>query len=97
MPKVDSTVLEFLPRRERNWNDTGQEFFRQVVRTSLAHRRKTLLNCLKGFLAQRQIDIIALQQLTLRAGIDLKRRGETLSLEEFDELTTIIDSFIVRK
>ena len=56
--------------------DVDEEFFFKVVRTAFAQRRKTLLNSLACFGKEK----------ILASGIDVKRRAETLSLEEFAAL-----------
>jgi 16S rRNA (adenine1518-N6/adenine1519-N6)-dimethyltransferase len=85
VPKVDSVVLRFrvLPRPRIDVGD--ERLFGRVVKASFAQRRKTLWNCLKaaGFFTADGI----LQEAFDLAGIDGRRRGETLSLEEFATLT----------
>ena len=81
IPKVDSVVLRFriLPHPRI---DVGDEaFFRRVVKASFSQRRKTLFNCLKSM--EYFPDEAALRQVFDCACIDARRRGETLSLEEF--------------
>jgi len=88
IPKVDSIVLRFrvLPS---NRLDVGDEkLFRIIVKASFSQRRKTLWNCLKS------VDILSesavLEQVFEQSGIDKGRRGETLSLQEFANLTKTI-------
>jgi 16S rRNA (adenine1518-N6/adenine1519-N6)-dimethyltransferase len=80
-PKVDSAVVRLtrLPTPRAQVHDEAR--FRAVVKAGFAHRRKTLLNSLKGEL--KQFDVAA--ALT-RAGLDGQRRAETLSVEEFAAL-----------
>ena len=47
-------------------------------------RRKTLINCLK---ATELVPLDEVQQVLADCGIDGKRRGETLSLDEFATLS----------
>jgi 16S rRNA (adenine1518-N6/adenine1519-N6)-dimethyltransferase len=74
-PQVDSSalVLEFLEKPRAEVRD--EERFRAVVKTAFAQRRKTLWNALAPLEGGRA----ALE----RAGIDPKRRAETLSVAEF--------------
>ncbi|MRR53077.1 MAG: 16S rRNA (adenine(1518)-N(6)/adenine(1519)-N(6))-dimethyltransferase RsmA [Deltaproteobacteria bacterium] len=88
IPKVDSIVLRFrvLPT---NRLDVGDEkLFRIIVKASFSQRRKTLWNCLKS------IDLLSepntLEQVFEKSGIDKARRGETLSLQEFADLTRTV-------
>lgn len=86
-PNVDSAVIR-LTRRERPLVEVKDEtFFFTVTRASFAQRRKTLQNNLMSQLPngkeKKELILAALD----RAGIDPKRRGETLSIEEFGRLS----------
>jgi 16S rRNA (adenine1518-N6/adenine1519-N6)-dimethyltransferase len=85
VPKVDSVVLRFEPLPAPRVDVADETFFRQVVKAAFGQRRKTLWNCLKaaGFAADDQRLVRVLE----RCGIDGRRRGETLSLEEFAALS----------
>ena len=87
-PKVSSTVVQFdfskpYPRRADH-----EEFFRKVVRAAFAHRRKTLLNSLRGTFPSWEVQntLNAMQ----RCVIDPRRRAETLSTEDFLDLSTAL-------
>jgi 16S rRNA (adenine1518-N6/adenine1519-N6)-dimethyltransferase len=84
VPKVDSTVLSFVPLPEPRADVGNEAFFRKVVKAAFSQRRKTLLNCLRS--AGIGMDQ-ALRQALADCGIDPGRRGETLTLEEFAALT----------
>ena len=63
---------------------TDDARFKRLVKASFAHRRKTLSNSLGGDRAlSEQFDLPA---SLAAAGIDGKRRAETLSVEEFAAL-----------
>lgn len=81
-PKVDSAVIELIPLSAPRYPVADEPFLRRVVKAAFAQRRKTLRNTLRtaGFSVE-EIETAAAQ-----AGIDLKRRGETLTLEEFTSL-----------
>lgn len=82
-PKVDSIVLQFEPLAAPRVDPVDEAFFKQVVKGAFTQRRKTLRNSLQaGGFETEQIDI-ALDV----TGIIPTRRGETLSLSEFSELT----------
>lgn len=83
-PKVDSVVLNFIPRAEARADVGDDEVFRNVVKSAFSMRRKTLVNCLKSAEFAKQIDCVALLEA---CAIDGRRRGETLSLEEFAALS----------
>ncbi|MBR3498055.1 MAG: 16S rRNA (adenine(1518)-N(6)/adenine(1519)-N(6))-dimethyltransferase RsmA [Selenomonadaceae bacterium] len=77
-PEVTSAVVVCDVRKPPFAVD--EEFFFKVVRTAFAQRRKTLLNSLAVFGKEK----------LLASGIDVKRRAENLSLEEFATLATIL-------
>jgi 16S rRNA (adenine1518-N6/adenine1519-N6)-dimethyltransferase len=79
-PKVDSVVLNFIPRTEARAEVGDEEVFRAVVKSAFSMRRKTLANCLKSAEFAKVVDC---NELLEACAIDGRRRGETLSLEEF--------------
>jgi 16S rRNA (adenine1518-N6/adenine1519-N6)-dimethyltransferase len=83
-PKVDSAVLNFIPRSQARAEVGDEEVFRSVVKSAFSMRRKTLANCLKSAEFAKSVDCGALLEA---CGIDGRRRGETLSLEEFASLS----------
>ena len=85
VPKVESTVVEvdFFSNCRYPVQDEGM--FRRVVRTAFAQRRKMLRNSLLGLVPQGERQ--ELEAIAERAFLDLKRRPETLSLEEFGLLS----------
>jgi 16S rRNA (adenine1518-N6/adenine1519-N6)-dimethyltransferase len=75
-PKVTSSVVKLTPlETPRAPRSAG---FTQIVRAAFQARRKTLRNALSQALGTEQTDAIL-----KAANIDGKRRGETLSIEEF--------------
>jgi len=83
-PKVESALVTFRPlcRPRAEVGQWGP--FRELVKASFGQRRKTLSNALKT-MGPRDRGWIA--SLLDRAGIDGRRRAETLSLEEFARLS----------
>jgi 16S rRNA (adenine1518-N6/adenine1519-N6)-dimethyltransferase len=81
-PRVDSAVVRIdLHGREPRAADPRR--FRLLVKAGFAQRRKTLKNALESSrLAPRQ----ALAEALQAAGIDPARRGETLSVDEWESL-----------
>ena len=79
-PDVDSAAIMLVPDKSRDWMEAREVFFQNVVRAAFSTRRKKLKNCLKGFLGD---DPAEAQAGLLSIGIDLDRRAETLTLEEF--------------
>lgn len=82
-PKVDSIVLKFQPLAQPRVDPIDEAFFHKVVKAAFTQRRKTLRNSLQagGFSAA------VIDAALSAAQIDPGRRGETLSLVEFSNLT----------
>jgi 16S rRNA (adenine1518-N6/adenine1519-N6)-dimethyltransferase len=81
-PKVHSAVVRLTFRRPSV--DIGDEkTFTAMVRTMFTQRRKTVANALKPFGEQRGVDAA---RALAEAGIDPKRRPETLQLAELAAL-----------
>lgn len=83
-PKVDSAVLRMKFRAKPAVSVRDEKMFFRTVKASFSQRRKTLLNCLASNFPRSREE---LTQITESVGIDPKRRGETLSLEEFASLS----------
>ncbi len=88
-PNVDSAVIRLLVREKKKVTVKNEAFFYRVVRESFAQRRKTLLNNLLNNLVKKQ-DKEELTEKLLQIGIDPKRRGETLTIEEFGRLSDVL-------
>lgn len=93
-PNVDSTVIGLHVRAEKKYDVHNEELFFKTVKASFGQRRKTLLNSLGGlgFLNKDEI-----REILKEANIDEKRRGETLSIEEFTVLSNIINTKVSSK
>ena len=79
-PKVESQVVRLVFQEAPRVAIRDEKIFRWVVRAVFAQRRKTLRNALRAA-GYENLDVVG-----GRAGINLQRRGETLSLEEFAAL-----------
>ncbi|WP_062200981.1 16S rRNA (adenine(1518)-N(6)/adenine(1519)-N(6))-dimethyltransferase RsmA [Massilibacterium senegalense] len=84
-PNVDSAVIRLTMRKEPPVHVQDTEFLFALVRASFANRRKTLWNNLVTFFGKEQKDKLA--ALLEQVNIDTKRRGETLTIEEFAVLS----------
>ena len=82
-PKVDSEVLKLTIREKPAVEVKDKEMFFRCVKAGFGQRRKTLSNSLLGTGLPKELIANALEA----AGIDSKRRAETLSLEEFAALS----------
>ncbi len=86
-PNVDSAIIRLLVRNEPNVKVEDELFFFQIVRASFAQRRKTLLNNLVHYLANGKEQKSIIEETLSTIEIDGKRRGESLSIEEFAKLS----------
>ena len=85
-PNVDSAVLHLELREEPPVDLLDEAYFFEVIRASFGQRRKTLLNNLQNNLLSKDQKPMIEEVLT-ETGIDGRRRGETLSMEEFAALS----------
>jgi 16S rRNA (adenine1518-N6/adenine1519-N6)-dimethyltransferase len=79
-PKVWSSVIRLTPKVVTIADDAT---FRDLISRAFGQKRKTILNNLKR-------DYADAGSLLTRAGIDTKRRSETLSIEEWAKLTSLL-------
>lgn len=85
-PNVDSAVLRLLRHETPPVSVIDEDFFFTVTKASFAQRRKTIQNNLQSQLPSGKANKEAILEALEEAGIDPRRRGETLSLEEFAKL-----------
>jgi len=83
-PQVDSAVVRLTPRATPRVPAALEARFRDVVKAAFSSRRKTLANALTGGLG---ITLGAAREAATTSGVDPGRRAETLTIEEFVELT----------
>lgn len=86
-PKVDSTVIRLDLREECPVDLIDEKVFFETVKGGFGQRRKTLLNSLTGVRGLVKQDIADALEA---AGIDPKRRAETLDLDEFADVANEI-------
>jgi len=87
-PKVASSVIKIVMREKPLVELKDEHFFFRIVKIAFAMRRKTILNNLRAadlpFSSDKEIEILLDQ-----AGVEGRRRGETLSPEEFGRLSNV--------
>lgn len=86
-PKVDSIVIRLDKLDKPRVQVKDKELFFKIVRQSFNMRRKTLRNAIKSM---KIIDGEEMEKVFENANIDPKRRGETLSLQEFANLADAV-------
>lgn len=91
-PKVDSIVLLFAFKREIRPAVTDEKRFIGLVKAAFSKRRKTLKNALVG--SELHLTETVVRDLLSSTGIDPVRRAETLSVEEFVQLTNCLADIV---
>ena len=87
-PKVDSSVINLKLLDEPKVKPKNEELFFKIIKTAFLQKRKTLINTLiNGNFGNREF----LENMLIDLGIDLKIRGEKLSLEEFKKIADYIN------
>ncbi len=86
-PNVDSAVIRLIKRDKPLVEVKDEAFFFTVTRASFAQRRKTILNNLTSQLPYGKEKKEQILSALEKADIDPRRRGETLSIEEFGRLS----------
>ena len=85
-PEVDSVVVNCKVRQIPAVELIDEKMFFRVVKAAFGQRRKTLNNALKSMGVDKNIIADVLD----KAGIEVTRRGETLTMEEFGAIANIL-------
>ena len=85
-PKIDSSLIGLTPLPQPRVQVEDPKLFFKMVNSAFFHKRKMLKNNLKDW---KHLFNEKNGQARL-AGIDLNRRGETLSLDEFADLANYL-------
>jgi 16S rRNA (adenine1518-N6/adenine1519-N6)-dimethyltransferase len=86
VPEVESAVITLTVRDEPAVLVRDEAFFIRMIKAAFSQRRKTLRNALKQLDRPRE----KMDMVRDRTGIDLGRRAETLSVEEFGRLADVL-------
>jgi 16S rRNA (adenine1518-N6/adenine1519-N6)-dimethyltransferase len=87
-PNVDSSVIKLETYSESAIPENQLDKFFMLAKAGFSQKRKTLRNSLSGGLS---IPVSETEKLLGAAGIDPKRRAETLSIPEWATLTMVFD------
>lgn len=82
-PKVDSAVIKLEVLKQPKIIVKNEEMFFKVIKAAFLQKRKTLLNSLSN---AKIADKTLLEKMLNEMNIDLKIRGEKLSLEQFGKM-----------
>lgn len=86
-PNVDSAVIRLIKRKEPLYPVIDEGFFFTVTRGSFIQRRKTILNNLMSALPNGKEKKEMILDALEKTGIESSRRGESLSIGEFAQLS----------
>ena len=89
-PDVDSAVVDLEIRKEPPYQVNNINILRKLIKAAFNQRRKTLTNALKVLNIEKAI----IAQILEDTKIDPKRRGETLTLEEFVKVANKLSAII---
>jgi len=87
-PKVESQVVRLERLAQPPVKVKNQETLFKLIHSAFAMRRKTLAN---NIIAAFNLDRVQAEDIILKANIDVRIRGEALSLEQFAQLANLID------
>ena len=90
-PNVGSAVVNLTRYSEPRVRVNDERYLFEIVRTSFNQRRKTLSNSLSNN-PSLGVSRQEVQEALLKMGVDEKARGEILTLEQFAELSDILQS-----
>ena len=89
-PKVESIVIRLDRLEEPRVKTKDEKIMFELVRAGFNMRRKTLWNGVKNIGPAKE----KLEEAFVKANVDPKRRGETLSIEEFAALANCINEIM---
>ncbi len=87
-PEIDSTILKFDFFETKEFDQEQEKVLFNVIKAAFSKRRKSLKNSMAGGEFKFEKDFII--QVLESAGIDAKRRAETLTVEEFKALARAV-------
>ncbi|GAB3055358.1 16S rRNA (adenine(1518)-N(6)/adenine(1519)-N(6))-dimethyltransferase RsmA [Salinicoccus sesuvii] len=85
-PNVDSIIVEMVRRKKPKVDVEDEPLFFKLTRGAFGQRRKTILNNYSSIFEEGKEKKEALHQMLEKAGIDPRRRGESLSIEDFAKI-----------
>lgn len=90
MPNVDSAIIRLTRKSKPAVEVRDEAFFFAVVRSAFVQRRKTLWNNLTAAFGKEETVKEKLTEALEKAGVDPSRRGETLTIEEFGNISNAL-------
>lgn len=92
-PNVDSAVIRLTTLDKPPVDIDNMDLFFYVIKVAFSQRRKTLLNCI--FNAENfKFNKEQISDILQEAGFDINIRGERLTIEDFANLTKVIERYL---
>ncbi len=92
-PNVDSAVIRLTTLDKPPVDIDNMDLFFYVIKVAFSQRRKTLLNCI--FNAENfKFNKEQISNILQEAGFDINIRGERLTIEDFANLTKVIERYL---
>lgn len=92
-PNVDSIIVEMVRREAPKVNVEDEALFFKLTRGAFGQRRKTILNNYSSIFEDGKKKKDVIHQMLEQAGIDPRRRGESLSTEDFAKIYDALKAF----
>ncbi len=92
-PNVDSIIVEMVRREAPKVNVEDEGLFFKLTRGAFGQRRKTILNNYSSIFEDGKKKKDVIHQMLEQAGIDPRRRGESLSTEDFAKIYDALKAF----
>lgn len=91
-PKIWSSVVRLITKNEDEIAISDEACFKELISLGFSQKRKTILNNLKNLPQNLLSECGGAENLLAECGIDSKRRAETLTFEEWKEITRVCNS-----
>lgn len=88
-PQVSSMIIKLDIYKNPQVEVGNEKLFFDLIRASFQQRRKRLINSLSNYFKD-EFSKSKIEEILIRASIDQKRRGETLTLAEFAQLSRVM-------
>jgi 16S rRNA (adenine1518-N6/adenine1519-N6)-dimethyltransferase len=92
-PNVNSIIVEMVRREAPKVNVEDEALFFKLTRGAFGQRRKTILNNYSSIFEDGKKKKDVIHQMLEQAGIDPRRRGESLSTEDFAKIYDALKAF----
>lgn len=92
-PNVDSIIVEMVSRKTKKVDVDDETLFFKLTRGAFGQRRKTILNNYMNVFEDGKEYKDIIRQLLETSGIDPRRRGESISTEEYADIYNKVKNF----